>query len=239
MDNLALITWTNTEYSDIWPAYFGQLEEMCPKYRSYIITNKRSSRVPKGHTQLVNKESDPFYKRMTDCLKRVKEDYVLYMQEDHIFYDSVDNEKITELLSFLKSSDHSSVRLVKSGELGGSRIADNIFLIPQNSQYLFSQQSAIWKKTDLEKILNYYKPQTYRDVEQGGSFACSVLRTTHCYVYRGEPQRGKYHFDSRTFPYIATAVCKGKWNISEYPQELPKILKKYKIDYKLRGVYGN
>ena len=43
------------------------------------------------------------------------------------------------------------------------------------------------------------------------------------------------HWDSKTFPYIATAIVKGKWNLSEYKQELGMILSSYKIDLGARG----
>ena len=37
-----------------------------------------------------------------------------------------------------------------------------------------------------------------------------------------------YHFDSLVYPYIATAIVKGKWNFQEYP-ELKKLLDSYNI----------
>jgi hypothetical protein len=38
------------------------------------------------------------------------------------------------------------------------------------------------------------------------------------------------------YPYIATAIIKGKWNLSEYPIELGDLLSEYKIDKSIRGV---
>jgi hypothetical protein len=49
-------------------------------------------------------------------------------------------------------------------------------------------------------------------------------------------KRGKYHYDSCVFPYIATAIVKGKWNITDYPKEIREILEEYKIDPNIRGV---
>jgi hypothetical protein len=51
-----------------------------------------------------------------------------------------------------------------------------------------------------------------------------------------ERLRGKYHYDSEVFPYIATAINKGKWNFSEYQEELSLLFKEYNIDKNLRGI---
>ena len=56
----------------------------------------------------------------------------------------------------------------------------------------------------------------------------------YCFFQDSDKKRGKYHYDSRAYPYIATSVVKGKWYTSDYP-ELVSILKDYDIDPKIRG----
>ena len=238
MKNLALVTWSNTEYDDIWPAFFGRLERHLKFEKSYIFLNAQSDNVPEGHTQLINNENDPFYKRFLECLEQVEEDYILYFQEDHIFYDDVDHKKLEELLHYLEKSDLSFIRLLKSGELGGGLIDDNLYSIPLTSPYLFSQQSAIWKKDDLIRLTKMYKPNAYRDAELYGSVAMASMRMHGGYYYEGEKKRGSMHFDSRIFPYIATAVCKGQWNLKQYPRLLNEALEEYGIDSTIRGHYN-
>jgi hypothetical protein len=53
--------------------------------------------------------------------------------------------------------------------------------------------------------------------------------------YNNEPKRGENHYDSDVYPYIATALVKGKWIMSEYSFELGSILEKYNIDINKRG----
>jgi len=48
-------------------------------------------------------------------------------------------------------------------------------------------------------------------------------------------KRGIYHWDSGIYPYIATAVVKGKWDYECYSKELSKLMDKYKIDPNIRG----
>ncbi len=238
MKNLALVTWSNTEYDDIWPMYFGRLKRHLQFEKSYIFLNNTSENVPDGHVQLINNEQDPFYKRFLECLERVEEDYILYFQEDHIFYEDVDQGKLEELFKYLQESSLSFIRVLKSGELGGSLIRENLYSIPSTSPYLFSQQTAIWKKSDLMAFTKMYRPCDYRDAEAYGSMAMSSMGFTGAYYYEGEPQRGSLHFDSRFFPYIATAVCKGQWNLRQYPVLLQEALDEYGIDSTIRGHYN-
>jgi hypothetical protein len=54
--------------------------------------------------------------------------------------------------------------------------------------------------------------------------------------YDNEPKRGGNHYDSNVYPYIATALVKGKWIMSEYSNELSKLLTNYNIDQNKRGI---
>jgi hypothetical protein len=49
-----------------------------------------------------------------------------------------------------------------------------------------------------------------------------------------DKKRGMHHYDSSTYPYIATAIVKGKWYTSDYP-EIKELLKTYKIEISERG----
>jgi len=235
--DIALITWTHTEYSDIWPMYFGRLEKYLDFQKSYIFLNQESKKVPTNHTQLLNNDKDPYYKRFVECLEKVEEEYVLYMQEDHILYDQADADKLERVYQFLRESEYSNIRLIKSGELGGESIAEGIYNIPNTSQYSFSQQTAIWKKRDLIDLMLFYKPAIYRDVEMYGSIAMKAQNQKSCYYYNNSQKRGSLHWDAEIIPYIATAVCKAKWNLKQYPSLLSEAITEYEIDFTLRGVY--
>ena len=47
------------------------------------------------------------------------------------------------------------------------------------------------------------------------------------------------HYDSEIVPYIASALVKGKWNMSEYSKELIPLIDKYNININERGIYKN
>jgi len=239
MDNIAIVTWTNTECSDVWPMYFGRLDRHAGFLKSYVFLNEYSEKIDKKHIQITNNENESFFERLVKCLQKVDEDYIIYSQEDHIFYDNVDSQKLEELFLFFSESKYSSLRLIKSGELAGRKIKEGIYEIPRESPYLYSQQSAIWKKKDLIRLMNFYQPVTFRDVEAYGSLAMNNINQRSCYCYYSEPRRGSLHWDSYVFPYIATAIGKGKWNLSQYPILLKEALEEYSIDYRVRGIYGS
>ena len=46
-----------------------------------------------------------------------------------------------------------------------------------------------------------------------------------CFAYDQGNKRGRNHWDSNIYPYVATAVVKGKWNLNEYSHKLNTILK--------------
>ena len=66
---------------------------------------------------------------------------------------------------------------------------------------------------------------------------CRILDMQGLFCYHGEEKRGLYHHDTIVFPYIATALVKGKWNVSEYPEELSALLKEYNINPDIRGIH--
>jgi len=62
------------------------------------------------------------------------------------------------------------------------------------------------------------------------------LNLKSCYYFESkEDKRGLFHWDSNIYPYIATAVVKGKWDYECYPEELDKLLHDYGIDPDIRG----
>ena len=69
-------------------------------------------------------------------------------------------------------------------------------------------------------------------------FERAVTSIDNHYMVRlgGEKQRGTRHCDSIVFPYIATAINKGKWNMSEYREELDKLFGEYNINPFERGI---
>ena len=69
-------------------------------------------------------------------------------------------------------------------------------------------------------------------------FELAIAVDTKSYMVRvgGERKRGMYHCDSIVFPYIATAINKGKWNYNEYQKELDILFLEYNMNPFERGI---
>lgn len=237
MKNLALFTWTNIEYEDIFPVYFGNIEKYFPELKkSYVAINKLSEKISDDHLQLVNDEKSFYYDRFISCLEHVEEDYILYMQEDFILYDKVLVEEFNKCFDYLLSGESSCVKLIRSGsDTLEDNKGNNIY---KSCDFLSAvHQATIWNKSHLIHILEELNPETLREFEINGNASHTMNRLGYkstFYFDESSPPRGG-HFDSKVFPYIATALMKGKWNTSEYLQEIKQISEDYNIDLNERG----
>jgi hypothetical protein len=102
------------------------------------------------------------------------------------------------------------------------------------SRWQFSIQPTLWRRESLEAILRGTGDQSIWDLEVHGQRSFRKLGMRGYQPATTGPRRGKHHGESKIYPYIATAIVKGKWNISEYP-ELSHLIAAYGIDRQKRG----
>lgn len=180
-------------------------------------------------------ENTPYYTHWVNALESIDDEYFIYNQEDFILYDKVDIDKLNFLKQVLElNPQYSFIRLIKSGNnLPEIELSPNLYPIGYNSFPLYSMQATIWRK---DKFI-----QLYNNTQQNKWFECNIyeqacrdLSIEGMYYYNNEPKRGN-HYDSSIYPYIATAVVKGKWNITEYTPELSPLFEKYNINPEERG----
>jgi len=238
MENIAFITYTNQKCADIWKPYFDSLDIFAKDVKSYVFNDLFSDKYL-NHKFLIYEEDSNYCDQFCKLLEQVEEEYVIYMQEDFILYDYINKQKIQEFKQILSNSDLSFVRLIKCGVVTDIEYNTNLFYITKpNSFHMsinsFSMQPTLWKKQDLIKLYQNVKSHKF-----GECWAfiqnMNLLKINGLYCYFNEPKRGSNHHDSSVFPYIATAIVKGKWNYSEYTNEINDILDKYKIDKRKRG----
>ena len=110
-----------------------------------------------------------------------------------------------------------------------------LFKIPQNAQYLYANQPSVWKTSRLKQVFEHTFSPTIREFETGAQATCRSLNIKGCYTYNNEGKRGELHWDSSIYPYVATAIVKGKWNTSQYPFELGTLFKEYGLTPSTRG----
>jgi hypothetical protein len=223
--------------------FFGQLEKHYPGNRVYIFTDENKG-LPDSYNVIFYNKKDHFRTQYLNCLKSVREDFLLYLNEDYILYDDVKTGIMEEYISVLAEDDAiSCIRLTRGANFSGVKYKDrnDLYYLDNKSEHFFSQTSTLWKRKVLEMIhekgpdLHIAGKRTKLQFEVEANKVCSLLDIKGLIAYHNEPKRGLVHYDSSVFPYIATALIKGKWNLGEYEKELRPLLAKYQIDVRERG----
>ena len=229
------VAYTNSNCSDLWEVFQKQTLKHC-KLPLYLIADKEPKNFGISGLNIYNNK-EPYYKVWIDSLNKFNSDYFIYLQEDFFLYSDVNEDKLNEYLKFLKkNTEYSFVRLIKSGVLNNKKITNNLYEIESTNKDVFSMQSTIWRTKDYIKLLDKVKDDKWLENEKYVK-ASIELNIKGLYHYDNEPKRGMAHYDSNVYPYIATALVRGKWNLSEYKNELGFILKENNIIFEKRGKY--
>lgn len=243
MKDYCIVVNTVSTSRDLWPMFFGQLERHYPGNKVYVFTDQ-SEGIPDSYEVILYDKKDNFRTQYMNSLRSVREDFVLYLNEDYVLYDDVNKAVIDEYLSILESDpDIACIRLTRGGNFSENKYKgrDDLFYLDNKAEHFFSQTATLWRRTVLQKIhdlgpdLHIAGKRTKLQFEVEANEVCARMNIAGLVAYHGDPKRGIVHYDSKVFPYIATALVKGKWNLSEYEKELMPLLIEYGIKYKKRG----
>jgi len=242
MSNYAIVVNTHSSSIDVLTIFLNQLEKYYPNNKVYILTDNGED-ISTKHNIILYDSKDKFRTQYLKSIKQVSEDYILYLNEDYILYDYVNKDKINDYLITLSNNpDISFIRLTRGPNITNNKLTDDLYLADNKLEYFFSQTASLWKR---ESLINIHENgpdthigiggSTYGHFEIDANKVCCDLDIKGLVAYNGEKLRGTDHYDSNVFPYIATAIIKGKWNVSEYKNELIPLLNEYNIDVKIRG----
>ena len=228
--------------------FFDQLQKHIPEglfNEKHVFVNKCEDAFPEDY-KVSYFDSDKLYReQFLSCIDNVKDEFCVYISEDYILYDDVKSNLVDEFVSVLKNnSDISFIRFMRGGTVDlmhKYKNHESLYKLYNYLPYFYTNQAALWRTKDLHKI-HYYGPNLHianTDSENSFEFqattTCEQLGLDGVFYYDNEPKRGMYHYDSKIFPHISTALVKGKWNLSEYNTELSPLIKKYQIDTSNRG----
>jgi hypothetical protein len=213
--------------------FYEQNRKFC-SYPLYLLSD-----VPHNGKKYKNiyiyKNTQPYWKTWVQTLEDINPEFFIYLQEDFVLYDKVNEEKINEYKEFLKENPkYSFVRLLKSGSLQSVQASQTLFDIESDNQNIFSMQPTIWRTSDFIKLYKEVKASKWFENETYVQ-KCIELNIKGLYHYNNEQKRGQNHYDTDVYPYIATALVKGKWNTSEYSEELNPLLNTYNVNKEIRG----
>jgi hypothetical protein len=227
--SIPLIVYTHTDMKDVWPMFFGQLKKYIGDTKVYVAVNEHDTQLS-DMIRIIYDDSKQYTDRWKDILQQVEEETLMFMHEDMILFDKVDFQSLEKYIGYINDGLANSIKLILAGDAVSISDFDNTLV--QNEFARFSVQPTIFKKKLLEDLVVLHANKNIWDFEQ----SIQINPKDFMVKIGTEKKRGIYHYDSLVFPYIATAINKGKWNMSEYQKELDTMFMEYGVMPFDRGI---
>lgn len=233
MNKPAVVVYTHTDMVDVWKIFFGQHQKYMSEYKTYVCVNEQHDSIPSEYTQVYYDETKTYTERLVQSLDQINEDIILFTHEDMILYSTPNHELIGKYTQYLSENLLDSVKLLYA-EDGSNTIVSALdeTLVYNNLARLSIQPTILLKSVLRNTAYGSGKLSIWK-------FEESIISSGRDFSVRvgGEKKRGIYHYDSFVYPYIATAINKGKWNFSEYENELGSLLREYNTIPFERGIW--
>lgn len=227
---LPILVYTHTDMKDVWSMFFGQLKKYMPNNEIYVCVNEDDETLL-DYNRIIYDDSKTYTERLTECLEQLKEEVFLFTHEDMILFDTPNYEYLEKYTSYINERKVESIKLIYAGDEEGIKSECDETLI-FNSYSKFSIQPTIIRKDVLLTTVSGVGKLNIWDFEN------AIVGAGMDFMARrgDENRRGLYHYDSFVYPYIATAINKGKWNYNEYQKELDLLFGEYNINPFERGI---
>jgi hypothetical protein len=242
--NTAHVLYTHTSYADVWPMYFGQQQRYFHGFaRNYVLVDQYSPGIPPDYVQIIYDDSLSYVDRLLQGLSLVPEGTVFFDHEDMVLNGAPNIPALRRAWSRVRPGSCVNptrldfVRLIRSGldsTVPDPRDRDLHYLLPW-SRWHFSIQPSFWLKHSLVLLLETHRGQSLWEFENSAQKTVRRKMIRGATLWAEGEKRGTYAWDNPIYPYIATAVSKGKWTTSEFGNVLTELLNNYDIDPNLRG----
>lgn len=231
--SFSIVIYSHTDYSDIWPLCFGQADKYFPKHKKYLFVNQ-ASEIPedgwwKNNQCIFYDDKLPYKERVVHCLSSVEDKVVLFMHEDMFLYNSPDINYLSHLSAKIQQNQIDVVKLCRASYNEHVLVETGLQNVYQNPDNLkFAIQPSLCSREKLIQVYDKTYGKNIWDFERNSSGICELLNIKTGMVYsEGDVKVGEYHWSSQKFPYVATAVEKGKWNFAQYKEILEQLFSEY------------
>jgi hypothetical protein len=214
---------------DIWPMFFGQLKKYIGDTKVYVAVNEDDTQIS-DYIRIIYDDKKEYTERWKEILDKIEEETFMFMHEDMILFNKLNFQMLEKYVGYVNDEMLDSVKLILAGDRFEQWPIDNTLV--SNEYAKFSIQPTITRKVIFKEKVNGTSPLNIWQFEE------AITTTGRDYMVKigGEKKRGLYHYDSLVFPYIATAINKGKWNLIEYQNELNPMFEEYNINPFERGM---
>lgn len=236
-------------YDDLWDPFFKLFSKFGEGLKNcQIILNCDHKKFSYDGLNIVcpnnYKTNQPWGKRVKNCLKHVKTDYVFFLIDDFFVQSKVDLSMFKKCIKWLdENKDVSCFNFIsiESAQKESDKFKD-FCLIDPNASYRYNAQAAIWRKEDLANSL--LENESAWDWELLGNVRNSVINSKkQIYMLKyGIKSPYNYNFiqyeqSNKDNIVVISPVMKGKWAISVIDDCFRK--NEIYIDYNKRGYYHN
>jgi len=246
---ISCIVYSHSEYDDCWLPFFDRFKRHCSfefdKY--YLFSDDTNEKADKRFQHIAYNNEDAYTNRLLSCLEHIDTEYCLFQHEDMILYDDIHKEYFQECVDYIEGRGLTRTDYIKLHKSGSPRdlSPQNCWRIKESDilktslvsfDYMFSIQPSLWKtKVFRELVENNQNLNIWKLETRGQSYCKETLMSSLYTQHHTDQRRGMFHWDSIVWPYIATAILKGKWCTNEYPIELGTMFREYGIDPNIRG----
>jgi hypothetical protein len=218
---------------------FGQTDKYFDaSFEKYLFVNAGDHSTPDGWHTIEYDDNLPYQQRVSSCLKKLPaEKVVVFHHEDMFLYNTPQLEKMGVIERMIEDEEAHFVKLCKATYRPHEFYLEkkkDIFQCPPD--LAFAIQPTMCKVKNLLAVYEQTPGDNIWEFEANSNLTCSKNQMICCFVNQiGEKRVGMFHWESLTYPYIATAIVKGKWNTEGYANELGYIFEEYSIDSSSRG----
>ena len=235
----ALVFYSHSDYSDVWPPMFSQTDKYFPTHKKYLFSNTETAPLDKENWHLITyDDTERYQQRMTHCLEQVQEEILLFHHEDMFLYETPQYEILNEITETIQANEVDIVKLICAAyeDAALHEITSRSYIYANPPNLKFAIQPSLCKKSQLMRIYDMTGGDDIWQFEHNSSGVVEYLNIKTGMTYlKEDKKKGMFHWESNIYPYFATAVVKGKWNISEYGDDLLPILESNNVDPDVRG----
>ena len=220
---MKIVVYTHSDVDWVWEPWLTQTNKYFASTVPKIVFLNEGATFNEEYKAITYDDTIPYNQRVTSCLNQMDdEDIILFSHEDMFLYDSPNFELLDEYIRLIEAGEVDLIKLLRNGD-GLVEYDRKLSLYYNQPQYGFAIQPTLTKVKTLKRIYSEVPGDTIWEFEANAQTEVTKWGLTNLCIYDGAPKRGGQHWDSYLYPYVATAVVKGKWNTKEYSRELNDI----------------
>lgn len=220
---MKIIVYTHSDVDWVWPHWYKQTKTYLNDYEKVMFVNTTPNK-KENYDYIEYDDTLTYTKRVVSCLEHMNdEEVIIFHHEDMFLYDTPDLNLLNEYKKLITQDKVHLIKLLRNGDnLSSHPSHPSLYYNPSN--LFFAIQPTIIKVKTLKEIYSNTPGNTIWEFEANAMKSSLSFKYVSCFAYDQGNKRGRNHWDSNIYPYVATAVVKGKWNLNEYSHELNTIL---------------